>query len=41
MFMSYSLTERKRIRKNFSNRPAVLRVPPLLKMQVDSYAQFL
>ncbi|MHB1544662.1 MAG: DNA-directed RNA polymerase subunit beta [Gammaproteobacteria bacterium] len=39
--MSYSLTERKRIRKNFSNRPAVLRVPPLLKMQVDSYAQFL
>ncbi len=39
--MPYSLTERKRIRKNFSNRSAVLRVPPLLKMQVDSYAQFL
>ncbi len=39
--MPYSLTEKKRIRKNFSDRPAVLKVPPLLEMQVDSYAQFL
>ncbi len=39
--MPYSLTEKKRIRKNFSGRPAVLKVPPLLEMQVASYAQFL
>ncbi len=39
--MAYSLTEKKRIRKNFAKRPSVLDVPYLLSLQKDSYADFL
>ena len=39
--MSYSFTEKKRIRKSFASRPSVLDVPPLLGMQLHSYADFL
>nr|VFK15233.1 MAG: DNA-directed RNA polymerase subunit beta [Candidatus Kentron sp. LPFa] len=39
--MGYSFTERKRIRKNFGKRSAVLDVPYLLAMQLDSYRNYL
>lgn len=39
--MTYSFTEKKRIRKNFSKRPTVLETPYLLSMQLDSYHDFL
>ena len=39
--MSYSFTEKKRIRKDFSKRPSILEVPFLLAIQVDSYREFL
>jgi DNA-directed RNA polymerase subunit beta len=39
--MTYSFTEKKRIRKDFSKRPAILQVPYLLATQIDSYRQFL
>ena len=39
--MSYSFTEKKRIRKSFATRPSVLEVPPLLEMQLRSYKDFL
>ena len=39
--MSYSFTEKKRIRKSFAKRSAVLPVPYLLATQLDSYAAFL
>lgn len=39
--MSYSATEKKRIRKSFAKRPAVLDVPYLLTTQLDSYTDFL
>ena len=39
--MSYSFTEKKRIRKTFSKRPSVLETPYLLAMQLDSYNHFL
>jgi len=39
--MSYSLTERKRIRKSFAKRAAVLDVPYLLATQLESFAAFL
>src|SRR5579864_4290683 len=39
--MSYSFTEKKRIRKNFGKRPSVLEVPYLLAIQLESYLQFL
>ena len=39
--MSYSATEKKRIRKSFAKRPAVLDFPNLLTMQLDSYREFL
>ena len=39
--MAYSFTEKKRIRKNFGKLPAVLDVPYLLSIQLDSYAKFL
>lgn len=38
---TYSFTEKKRIRKNFSKRPTVLETPYLLSMQIDSYNDFL
>ncbi|MFA7443915.1 MAG: DNA-directed RNA polymerase subunit beta, partial [Lysobacteraceae bacterium] len=39
--MTYSFTEKKRIRKDFSKRPSILDVPFLLAIQVDSYREFL
>jgi DNA-directed RNA polymerase beta subunit len=39
--MSYSFTEKKRIRKDFGKQPSILEVPFLLAIQVDSYRQFL
>jgi len=39
--MSYSYTERKRIRKSFAKRASVLDVPFLLATQLESYTQFL
>ncbi|MCF7988289.1 MAG: DNA-directed RNA polymerase subunit beta [Methylovulum sp.] len=39
--MSYSFTEKKRIRNNFGKSTEVLEVPYLLATQIDSYASFL
>ncbi|TQV65311.1 MAG: DNA-directed RNA polymerase subunit beta [Halothiobacillaceae bacterium] len=39
--MTYSITEKKRIRKDFSKRKSILAVPNLLATQVDSYRSFL
>ncbi|RTK98664.1 MAG: DNA-directed RNA polymerase subunit beta [Proteobacteria bacterium] len=39
--MSYSFTEKKRIRKSFAKQPASLQVPYLLAMQRNSYEEFL
>ena len=39
--MSYSFTEKKRIRKSFAKRENVLDFPFLLATQLDSYASFL
>ena len=39
--MSYSFTEKKRIRKSFANRVSVQEVPFLLATQLDSYSAFL
>jgi DNA-directed RNA polymerase subunit beta len=40
-FMAYTYTEKKRIRKSFAKRDAVLDVPFLLATQLESYTQFL
>jgi DNA-directed RNA polymerase subunit beta len=39
--MSYSFTEKKRIRKSFAKRASVQNVPFLLATQLESYTQFL
>ena len=39
--MPYSFTEKKRIRKDFGKRPAVLDIPYLLQTQIQSYRSFL
>ncbi len=39
--MTYSFTEKKRIRKFFGKRPSILRVPNLLATQKESYKRFL
>jgi DNA-directed RNA polymerase subunit beta len=39
--MSYSFTEKKRIRKSFAKRESVQEVPYLLAMQLESYRDFL
>ena len=39
--MSYTFTERKRIRKSFGSRDNVLEIPYLLQMQRDAYTAFL
>jgi len=39
--MTYSLTEKKRVRKNFAERPSILEVPYLLSLQKGSYHDFL
>jgi DNA-directed RNA polymerase subunit beta len=39
--MTYSFTEKKRIRKSFAKRASVLQVPFLLATQIDSFSAFL
>ena len=39
--MSYSFTEKKRLRKNFAKRQTVAEVPYLLSMQLESYKDYL
>ena len=39
--MTYSFTEKKRIRRQFGTLPNVMSLPYLLKTQTDSYAEFL
>src|SRR5436190_22255265 len=39
--MTYSLTERKRIRKSFAKRAIVQKVPFLIATQLESYTEFL
>ncbi|WP_413438583.1 DNA-directed RNA polymerase subunit beta [Sulfuriferula sp. GW1] len=39
--MSYSFTEKKRIRKSFAKRASILQVPFLLATQIDSFKAFL
>ncbi|HXZ91631.1 MAG TPA: DNA-directed RNA polymerase subunit beta, partial [Burkholderiales bacterium] len=39
--MTYSITERKRIRKSFAKRASVLNVPFLIATQLESYTAFL
>src|SRR5690554_959322 len=39
--MAYSLTQKKRIRKDFGKRARILEVPYLLAIQLDSYRDFL
>jgi DNA-directed RNA polymerase subunit beta len=39
--MSYSFTEKKRIRKDFGKRKSILDVPYLLETQIHSYQEFL
>ena len=39
--MTYSYTEKKRLRKNFGKRQSILDVPYLLATQVNSYEEFL
>jgi DNA-directed RNA polymerase subunit beta len=39
--MTFSYTDKKRIRKDFGKRPSILRVPYLLSIQLDSYKKFL
>ena len=39
--MAYSFTEKKRIRRDFGKRPAVIDEPYLLAIQTDSYQRFL
>ncbi len=39
--MTYSLTEKKRIRKDFSTNPSVLEIPYLLSLQKESFKDFL
>jgi DNA-directed RNA polymerase subunit beta len=39
--MAYSFTEKKRVRRDFGKRPAVIDEPYLLAIQTDSYQRFL
>ncbi len=39
--MTYSFTEKKRIRKDFGKQPTTLDIPYLLSIQIDSYNRFL
>ena len=39
--MSYSYTEKRRIRKNFGRLPKVMDLPRLVETQLESYSQFL
>src|SRR5690606_17898078 len=40
ILMTYSFTEKKRIRKDFGTLPNVMEVPYLLAIQMDSYRKF-
>ena len=39
--MTYSLTQKKRVRKDFADRPSILEVPYLLSLQKGSFHEFL
>ena len=39
--MTYSYTEKKRIRKNFGTFKKVMDLPNLIETQLDSYSEFL
>jgi len=39
--MSYSYTEKRRIRKNFGRLPKIMELPKLIETQLESYSQFL
>ena len=39
--MTYSYTEKKRIRKDFSSTESIKEIPYLLETQINSYAKFL
>lgn len=39
--MTYSYSEKKRIRKDFGKRPLVLDVPYLLSIQIESFSKFI
>ena len=39
--MSYSYTEKKRIRKDFSSTESIKEIPYLLETQINSYEKFL
>ena len=39
--MTYSFTEKKRIRKSFAKRASVLEVPYLLSTQLQSFSEIL
>jgi DNA-directed RNA polymerase subunit beta len=39
--MTYSFTEKKRLRKDFGKRPSILNIPFLLAIQLNSYKTFL
>ena len=39
--MSYSYSEKRRIRKNFGRLPKVMELPKLIETQLESYSQFL
>ena len=39
--MAYTLTEKKRIRKDFGKSSSILEVPYLLAIQLNSYREFL
>jgi DNA-directed RNA polymerase subunit beta len=38
--MTYSFTEKKRLRKDFGSMPKVMDIPYLLAIQLDSYRKF-
>ena len=38
--MTYSFTEKKRLRKDFGSMPEVMDIPYLLAIQLDSYRKF-
>ncbi len=41
MKVSYSYTEKKRVRKDFGKLPTPIEVPSLLELQLESYHKFL
>ena len=39
--MTYSFTEKKRIRNNFGTRESILKEPDLLSIQINSFNSFI